>query len=425
MKKVVFLAMLLMTVAGTMRAQVTTYKSTDTNNDGNVNISDVTNTTNMLLGQQAKSNDMVKVDDINVLLRQINAKLNAIAAKLNINIDDIDGADDANTIPPNPSEIIAHSQERQYEDGHWENQIIIKANQLLKKGDKCSLAFDYCLSPASPISNVQEAKVNCVLDGDFSDGFVTYYSWLPLELTFKRDWQSFSETFEIPETKSEGINTAQLLSLYLSHIKEACNYHIKNVVWKIEKADGTVESLINTEGTENFYVIEGASQIRPYTPATEPQTVIDLKIEDFHNATTGGINCTSWGNDQNHIVSVKDNGVLSLYSRDGQKTSNVWDCQCNIPEQGIGIKPGVEYTLKLIQTGSPQETIPAMIRSTGENTGNFYKPFEIPITGNRSTFETTFTVPADANTNAVELALNWGQYKGEFYIFYLEVSHKE
>lgn len=382
----------------------------------------------MLLGQQAKSNDMVKVDDINVLLRQINAKLNAIATKLNINIDDIDGADDANTISPNPSEIIAHSQERQSDDAHWENQIIIKANQALKKGDKCTLAFDYCLSPASPISNIEEAKVNFVLGGDFYNNNPTYYSWLGIpEITFKQDWQRFSETFEIPEASTPDISTTQLLSLYLSHIKEACNYHIKNVVWKIKKADGTVESLINTTGTDNFYVIEGMSGARPYTTSssTDLQTIVDFKIEDFHNATTGGINCTSWGNDQNHIVSVNDNGVLSLYSRDGQKTSNAWECLCTIPEQGIDIKPGVEYTLKLVLTGSPQETIPAMIRSTGENNGNFSQYLNIPITGKRSTFETTFTVPADANTNAVELILFWGQYIGEFYIFSLEVSHKE
>ena len=41
----------------------------------------------------------------------------------------------------------------------------------------------------------------------------------------------------------------------MAEIKEACNYEIKDVVWKLK--DNT-ESLINQTGSENFYVKVGA-----------------------------------------------------------------------------------------------------------------------------------------------------------------------
>ena len=49
-------------------------------------------------------------------------------------------------------------------------------------------------------------------------------------------------------------------------IKEANTYTVKNVIWKLE--DDT-ESLIDQEGTENFYVKIGAGTA-PYKYGTDP-----------------------------------------------------------------------------------------------------------------------------------------------------------
>ena len=47
----------------------------------------------------------------------------------------------------------------------------------------------------------------------------------------------------------------QSIAFNMAEIKAACVYEIKDVVWIL---DDETESLINTEGAENFYVKEGA-----------------------------------------------------------------------------------------------------------------------------------------------------------------------
>ena len=55
------------------------------------------------------------------------------------------------------------------------------------------------------------------------------------------------------------------IAFNMAEIKEACDYTIKNVIWKLE--DNT-ESLINMTGAENFYVKEGAGTT-PYIFGTD------------------------------------------------------------------------------------------------------------------------------------------------------------
>ena len=68
-------------------------------------------------------------------------------------------------------------------------------------------------------------------------------------------------TFTIP-TEADGMKS---IAFNMAEIKGACDYTIKNIVWKLE--DNT-ESLIDMEGTKNFYVKEGAGTT-PYEFGTD------------------------------------------------------------------------------------------------------------------------------------------------------------
>ena len=99
----------------------------------------------------------------------------------------------------------------------------------------------------------------------------------------------------------------QSLSFDMAVIKDACDYTIKNVVWKLE--DGT-ESLINMEGSENFYVKIGAG--------TDP----------YQYGTTA----------INGIVVNKTAAPAAIYNIAGQRVSKSY--------KGIVVKDGKKYLVK-------------------------------------------------------------------------------
>jgi hypothetical protein len=69
-------------------------------------------------------------------------------------------------------------------------------------------------------------------------------------------------TFTIPnECAGKGMKS---IAFNMAEIRGACDYTIKNIVWKL--ADNT-ETLINMTGADNFYVKEGAG--------TEPHVFSD------------------------------------------------------------------------------------------------------------------------------------------------------
>ena len=94
----------------------------------------------------------------------------------------------------------------------------------------------------------------------------------------------------------------------MAEIKGACDYYIKDVVWKLE--DGT-ESLIDQTGTKNFYVKEGAGAT-PHEFGTEAG-IINVK-EDV----------------------VKANGAI--YNLAGQRVSKDY--------KGIVVKNGKKFVVK-------------------------------------------------------------------------------
>ena len=176
-------------------------------------------------------------------------------------------------INPNPSEVVVNGQERDdlsdgtNQDGTvnvregeggtgeaWDNQFWIVANRPLTTGETTVLTFKYKSSiPAKTTTQCHK------MPGE-------YLHWAAIgDVNFTEEWQEFSTTFTVP---SEA-NGMQSIAFNMAEIREACQYSIKDVVWKLE--DGT-QSLIEQTGTSNFWVKEGAG--------TEPHVFTDEGISN-------------------------------------------------------------------------------------------------------------------------------------------------
>ena len=118
----------------------------------------------------------------------------------------------------------------------WDNQFWIVANRTLSAGEATVVQFKYKSTiPAKTTTQSHKAP------GD-------YLHWAAIgDVNFTEEWQDFETTFTIPDAA----NGMQSIAFNLSEIKEANTYELKDFVWKLE--DGS-ESLINQEGSENFYV---------------------------------------------------------------------------------------------------------------------------------------------------------------------------
>ena len=164
-------------------------------------------------------------------------------------------------INPNPTEVVVHGLERddlsdtfdnqtgertgREEEGGtgetWDNQFFIVANRTLDAGEVTVISFKYKASVAGATSGTQ-------LHGDPG----AYMHWNAIgSFNFTEEWQDFETTLTVP---SEG-NGMKSIAFNMAEIKGACDYYIKDVIWKIE--DNT-ESLIDITGCNNFYVNEGA-----------------------------------------------------------------------------------------------------------------------------------------------------------------------
>lgn len=152
-------------------------------------------------------------------------------------------------INPNPTVVVVHGQERddlssddnpEATGAAWDNQFFIVANRPLNAGEVTVLQFDY-------VSSV-DAKTTTQCHGE--PGAYMHWSCIG-DVNFTTEEQSFSMTFTVP-TEADGMKS---IAFNMAEIKEACDYTIKNIVWKLE--DGS-ESLIDQTGTKNFYVKEGA-----------------------------------------------------------------------------------------------------------------------------------------------------------------------
>ena len=162
-------------------------------------------------------------------------------------------------IEPNPTEVVVYGQERddlsdtdngdgsitiREEEGgtgeEWDNQFFIVANRALHAGEEVIIEFDYMASGYASTKNEFHAEPS------------EFLYWNPLgNIWFTPVWNHFNALFTVPED-AEGMKT---IAFDMAVAKEACDYHIKNVVWRL--ADDS-ESLINKEGSENFYIRIGA-----------------------------------------------------------------------------------------------------------------------------------------------------------------------
>ena len=175
---------------------------------------------------------------------------------------------------PNPTEVVVHGQERDFTSSEqpadeeagieagtgqaWDNQFFIVANRELKKGEVTVVKFKYKSSI--------DAHTTTQLHGDPG----AYMHWSAIgnvDFVGGDEWKDFEYTLTIP-AEADGMKS---IAFNMAEIKEACDYYIKDVVWMTEDM---YETLIDTEGTKNFYVKEGAGT-SPYEFGHKP--VADVK----------------------------------------------------------------------------------------------------------------------------------------------------
>ena len=171
-------------------------------------------------------------------------------------------------INPNPTEVIVYALERDYtyaeqEDGTgqpWDNQFFIVANRTLSAGEMTVVEFDYVATKDAMTTTECHAQPEDYLCWNCCIG----------EVDFTTAEQHFKTTFTVP-IEADGMQT---IAFHMAVIKEACDYKIKNIVWKLE--DNT-ESLIDMEGSKNFFVKEGADDdVHEYVPNNNDYDVWSL-----------------------------------------------------------------------------------------------------------------------------------------------------
>ena len=162
-------------------------------------------------------------------------------------------------IKPNPTEIVVNGVERDdltdttNQDGTitvneeeggtgyaWDNQFFIMANRPLETGEETVIQFKYKAS--------KPAHTTTQLHGDPG----AYMHWNAIgDVDFTEEWQDFEKTLTIPGEA----NGMKSIAFNMAEIKEACDYHLKDFVWKLADNSAT---LIDMEGAKNFYIKVGA-----------------------------------------------------------------------------------------------------------------------------------------------------------------------
>lgn len=185
----------------------------------------------------------------------------------------------SSSFKPNPTVVVLHAQERddlsdyesewrENEGGTgevWDNQFFIYANRPLKAGERTVIEFDHMATYEARTSTF------CHIDPETykyynAIGDVWFYPWE----------EHYSTEFVVPE-EADGMQT---IAFNMAYLKDACDYTIKNVVWRL--ADDS-ESLINQEGVENFYVKEGADATPHIYDPNAPHASLIKETFDFSN----------------------------------------------------------------------------------------------------------------------------------------------
>jgi hypothetical protein len=182
-------------------------------------------------------------------------------------------------ITPNPTEIVIETIERDFtadeqpadeEAGTpagtgqpWDNQFWILANRTLSTGEVTIISFKYkAASEARTTTQCHSTPGNYLHWGAIGD------------VNFTDEWQEFEQTFTVP-SEADGM---QSIAFNLSEIKEANTYEIKDVIWKIE---GDWETLIDMEGSKNFYVKVIGEDPHQYGETPEPKYDGDVNNDGF------------------------------------------------------------------------------------------------------------------------------------------------
>lgn len=177
---------------------------------------------------------------------------------------------------PNPTEIVVHGQERDdlsdtFKDGErtgregeggtgetWDNQFFIVANRTLAKDEETVIKFKFRSSI--------DALTTTQLHGE-PGGYLHWDALGEVNFVGGDVWQNFEKELKIP-AEADGMKS---IAFNMAEIKEACDYYIKDVVWMTKDR---YETLIDTEGTKNFYVKEGAGTA-PYEFGNKPEPTVD------------------------------------------------------------------------------------------------------------------------------------------------------
>ena len=173
----------------------------------------------------------------------------------------------------------------------WDNQFFIMANRALDAGEETVISFKY--------KGSRDATVTTQCHNEPGQ----YMHWSAIgNIDFTTEEQEFSYDFTIP-SEANGMKT---IAFNMAEIKEACDYTIWDVVWKLK--DNT-ESLINQEGGQNYYIKVGAG--------TNPEVA-----DGIEEIVTDG--------------AVKGNGAI--YNIAGQRVDSSY--------KGVVIKNGKKYIAK-------------------------------------------------------------------------------
>ena len=220
-----------------------------------------------------------------------------------INILKLDGEEDQQPVEivANPIEIVINALERDNTEAEqeggtgqpWDNQFWIVANRTIEAGEATVVQFKYKAAKAAKSSTQCHAAPGA------------YIHWAAIgDVNFTEEWQDFEAAFTVPgECAGKDF---QSIAFNLSEIKDANDYYIKDVVWKLE--DGT-ESLINQTGSENFFF-----------------KVLGGDIQQFDPTAING------------VVVNKNAGSTAIYNIAGQRVSKSY--------KGIVVKDGKKYLVK-------------------------------------------------------------------------------
>ena len=212
-------------------------------------------------------------------------------------------------ISANPTEIVVNATERDWkpakadgtpQDGEegigtgqpWDNQFWIIANRPLVAGEETVVEFDYVAA--------SDAKTSTQDQGIKQDGSFEYIHYDCIgDVNFTTEEQHFKKNdFVIKETfatkniyvkDDQGKDTEEIAEVVkmqgivfnLSEIKDANTYTIKNIKWYLK--DET-ESLIDMEGTKNFFVKIGANT-NPYQYGTDPSGIQNVTAKSAKTST--------------------------------------------------------------------------------------------------------------------------------------------